>query len=185
MAYIDTPEPDAATGEVADLYAREIERVGYLPNYARAFAYRPETYRAWRALVESIIGASDFRRFELATLAAAKRLRSTYCSLAHGSVLLQKFYDADTVLALPAGLDDVDAAIMAFADKVATDATLVEPGDLEHLRSLGLTDEEIVDVVLAVAARKFFSTVLDALGAEPDSVYDELDPLLRDALTFP
>ena len=77
----------------------------------------------------------------------------------------------------------IDAAIMAFAGKVARDAASVTRDDIDHLRELGLADEEIVDVVLAAAARGFFSTVLDALGAEPDSVYNELEPTLLEALT--
>jgi hypothetical protein len=40
-----------------------------------------------------------------------------------------------------------------------------------------------MDVVLTAAARCFFSKTLDALGAEPDSAYWNLDPGLRDALT--
>lgn len=164
------------------MYERERERVGYVPNYARVFASRPEVYAAWRGLIGAIIAASDFRRFELATFAAARGLRSTYCSLAHGSVLAKQLYDPATVRALPAGLDDADAAIMAFAEKVARDAPSVTREDVDGLRRLGLADDEIVDVVLAAAARGFFSTVLDALGAEPDAVYNELDPELRDAL---
>lgn len=38
----------------------------------------------------------DPRRYELATIAAARRLHSSYCTLAHGSVLIDKFLDADT-----------------------------------------------------------------------------------------
>jgi hypothetical protein len=55
--------------------------------------------------------------------------------------------------------------------------------DLGELRDLGLDDGEILDVVLAAAARCFFSTVLDAVGAVPDAVYLELDPQLRETLT--
>jgi hypothetical protein len=33
----------------------------------------------------------DLRRYELATVAAAKRLRSSYYALAHGSVLAEQF----------------------------------------------------------------------------------------------
>jgi hypothetical protein len=40
-----------------------------------------------------------------------------------------------------------------------------------------------MDVVLAAAARCFFSKTLDALGVEPDEAYRDLDPALRDALT--
>jgi uncharacterized peroxidase-related enzyme len=183
MAYIDTPDEGEATGEAAELYERERERVGYLPNFARVFAERPQVYRAWRSLIDAIIEASDFRRFELATLAAARGLRSTYCALAHGAILAKQFYDADTVRTLPDGLDEADAAIMAFAEKVARDAASVTKSDIAHLRALGLTDTDVVDVVLAAAARGFFSTVLDALGAEPDGIFGELEPRLREALT--
>ena len=54
---------------------------------------------------------------------------------------------------------------------------------MERLRALGLSDEEILDVVLAVAARCFFSTVLEALGVQADPAYRALDPELRAALT--
>jgi alkylhydroperoxidase family enzyme len=80
-------------------------------------------------------------------------------------------------------LEPADIAVMDLADKVAHDATSVGPEDVERLRTLGLTDGEILDVVLAAAARCFFSKVLDAVCAEPDHGYSELEPGLRDALT--
>ena len=68
--------------------------------------------------------------------------------------------------------------------KVAADATSVEESDIERLRTLGLSDGEIFEVVVAAAARCFFSKTLDALGVSPDARYaDELAPELRDALT--
>jgi len=166
-----------------ELYESERQRVGYVPNYVRAFSHRPEVYRAWRGLVGAVQGASDPRRYELATLAAAKRLRSSYCSLAHGKMLVDRFYAAEKVLNLPGGLDETDAAIMAFAEKVADDASTVTRDDVERLRGLGLGDAEITDVVLAAALRSFFAKTLDGLGALPDAVYGELDPELRDELT--
>ena len=39
-----------------------------------------------------------------------------------------------------------------------------------------------MDVVLAAAARCFFSKTLDALGVLPDAEYGELEPRLREAL---
>jgi len=62
-----------------------------MPNHARAFAARPEVYAAWQQLNGAIKERMDLRRYELATLAAARRLRSSYCCLAHGSVLLEEF----------------------------------------------------------------------------------------------
>jgi alkylhydroperoxidase family enzyme len=72
---------------------------------------------------------------------------------------------------------------MELADKVAHDATSVTQADIDRLRDLGLTDREILDVVLAAAARCFFSKTLDALGVQPDAKYSELEPNLRDTLT--
>src|SRR5262249_4963686 len=155
----------------------------------RALSLRPEVYGAWKQLNGSIKAGMDLRRYELATIAAARELRSSYCMLAHGSVLMDKgFLDPEALQAVvsdhrSAGLDEVDVAVMGLAAKVAQDASAVEQADIDRLRSLGLSDQDILDVVLAAAARCFFSKVLDAVGAEPDAKYAGLDPATRDVLT--
>jgi uncharacterized peroxidase-related enzyme len=183
MPFVETKPDEAATGETAAIYEEARATMGYVPNFARAFATRPAVYRAWQELNGAIKAAADLRRYELATLAAARRLRSSYCSLQHGKVLAEQFYDAETVRRLPAGLDEADAAVSAFAEQVVDDATSVTQADVERLRALGLADEEIVDVVLAAAARCFFSKAIDALGYLPDAALARLDPALRDTLT--
>jgi uncharacterized peroxidase-related enzyme len=188
MTFINTVAEEAAGDETAAMYAADRDALGYLPNFTRAFSERPAVYAAWRELNGAIKAGMDLRRYELATIAAARRLGSSYCMLAHGSVLIDKFMEPDTVRALAsdhreAGLDSTDVAIMEFADKVAGDATSIEQADVDHLRSLGLTDADITDVVLAAAARCFFSTTLDALGVEPDAKFAALEPTVRDALT--
>lgn len=128
----------------------------------------------------------DLRRYKLATLAAAGRLRSSYCCLAHGTVLAERFGEPVAQLAADhraAGLDAVDVAVMDLAGQVVDDATAIDESDLRRLRDLGLSQEEVMDVVLAAAARCFFSKTLDALGVRPDSSYHELEPGLRQALT--
>ena len=187
MAYIETVPDADATGAVERMYDVDREALGAVANFTRAFSARPEAYAAWRRLNGAVKSTMDLRRYELATLAAARRLRSTYCALAHGAVLAT-LMEPEAVRAAAedhrtAGLDPLDVAVMDFADQVARDATSVTPDDIGRLRTLGLSDPEILDVVLAVAARCFFSTVLDALGAEPDARYAALDPSLREALT--
>src|ERR1700744_1820672 len=100
MTYIETVAEEDATGETAKLYATEEEAFGFLPNLVRAFSLRPEVYFAWKQLNGAVKGGMDLRRYELATLAAASRLRSSYCTLAHGSVLMDRgFLDPDAVSA--------------------------------------------------------------------------------------
>jgi hypothetical protein len=71
---------------------------------------------------------------------------------------------------------------MDLAERVADDATSITDGDLQRLRDLGLSDTDVIDVVLAAAARCFFSKTLDALGVQPDARYRDIEPELRDAL---
>ena len=82
-----------------------------------------------------------------------------------------------------AGLDEVDVAVMDLAEQVVDDAGAIGDADLQRLRELGLSETEINDVVLAAAARCFFSKTLDALDVRPDASYRELEPELREALT--
>jgi alkylhydroperoxidase family enzyme len=144
MAFIETIPEDAAEGATAEWYAADRAEDGYVSDSTKAFGHRPAVLAAWVRLGGTIGGTMDPRRYELATVAAARVLRSSYCSLAHGKVTAS---------------------------------------DVERLRALGLSDEEVLDVVLAVAARCFFSTALEALGVQPDPAYRALDPELRAALT--
>jgi alkylhydroperoxidase family enzyme len=154
-------------------------------NYERAFADRPDVYAAWGELLGAIKANMDLRRYELVTLAAARRLRSSYCSLAHGKVLAEQFGEPVHEIALDrraAGLDEVDVAVMDLAERVVDDASSIDETELQRLRDLGLSDAEIMDVVLAAAARCFFAKTTDALGVLPDASYRELDSELREVL---
>jgi len=154
-------------------------------NYQRAFSERPEVLDAWVQLNTAIKAGMDLRRYELATLAAARRLRSSYCCLAHGTVLLEQFGEPVREIALDhraAGLDAVDVAVMDLAERVVDDAASIDDDDLQPLRGLGLSETEIMDVVLAAAARCFFSKTLDGIGVRADASYRDLEPGLLEAL---
>jgi uncharacterized peroxidase-related enzyme len=154
-------------------------------NYERAFAERPDVYAAWGELLGAIKANMDLRRYELATLAAARRLRSSYCSLAHGQVLLEQYGEPVLEIATDrdsAGLDAVDLAVMDLAERVVDDATKITDADLQRLRDLGLSDPEIMDVILTAAVRSFWTKTLDSLGVQPDATYAEMAPELLEVL---
>ena len=188
MAFIHTIPPADAEGRVRELYQQAQDRFGYVPNWTQAFSLRPGVLDGWTGLLRSIQSNLSVRSYELATLAAARALRSSYCALAHGSVLADKVFDAATVASIAEGapetpLEPGERAVMAFAEKVARSADQITSADIEVLRSHGYRDEEIFDLVAAAAARCFFSKLLDALGVQPDSSFNDLDPALRRALT--
>ncbi len=159
--------------QVRDWYEEQTARWGYLPNYAAAFASRPDVAQAWTALNVAVRDGMNRRRFELATIAAARALRSTYCAAAHSKFLRDACGDEATMLSLAAdpdggSLDTTDRAVVAFARNVAMDAAAISEQDVEALRTVGLSDNDIADVVFAVAARCFFATVLDGVGVNAD-----------------
>lgn len=173
MSHLRTPAE-------SPLYPSHAARLGYVPNYARVFALAPEAYAAWQALNAAIRAGMDERRYELVTLAAARALGSRYCALAHAAVLRDRFYDDRTLHAIVtdrhhAGLDPGDVAAMDFADRIAADPGAVREADVEALRRHGLSEVDIFQVVLAVAARRFFAGALSAVAAVPDAVDDSLD----------
>jgi len=171
--FIDTIPEDAATGAVADYYRHQRESWGFLPNYALLFSGRPDVAEAWNRLNLAVRGGMDRRLFEIATIAAARALHSTYCTVAHSKFLRDVCGDEATVQRIaddPSGesLSPQDRAVFEFATRVATDAAAIEQANVDALHGHGLTDADVANIVFAVAARSFFTRVLDGLGARLD-----------------
>lgn len=191
MFIANVPE-DEAPAELADYYAGERAAWGFVPDYAACFAAKPAVARAWAQLGGAVRSGMDRRRYEIASIGAARARRSTYCTTAHAMFLRDICGDDDAVRAIaalhdldgdgdgdgggdrdsidgPRRLDPVDAAVLHLAGKVASDAASVEQADIDALRELGLSDADIADVVYTAAARAFFTAVLDGLGARLDA----------------
>jgi alkylhydroperoxidase family enzyme len=103
-------------------------------------------------------------------------------------VLRRNYFSPDQIRSLvkdfhTAGLTDEEVALMDFAQKVVRAAHEITQADIEQLREFGLSDEEIMDVILAASARSFFALSLDALGLQPDAAYLEDVAGLEDTLS--
>ena len=189
MAYIQTVPIEEAAGLVKELYDAERVASGYVDNTSQAFSLRPAVLAAWNNLLQTIRSNMDLRRYELVTIAAASKLRCSYCTLAHGTVLLRsRFFSAEQIEAIVrdfrnAGLDPAEVAMMAFAEKLTLNAYKIVEEDIDRLRVHGFSDTDVADIALAAAARNFVSKFVDAVGAEPDMAYMDLEPSLRETLT--
>lgn len=187
--FIAPPDPKTSL-KIAEMYRNAESTYGYLPNMYRAFGHRPEVMESWSGLLTSLRGNIEPRRYELVTLAAARELKSSYCMLAHASVLAKEGLRGDELASIAenaedAPLNEQERAIMIFATKVVRDATSITQADIDALKTHALTDAEIFDIVAAAAARCFFSKTLDALGTSPDQAYvDKLGPELSEKLAL-
>ena len=188
MALIKTIPEEQAEGLLQEWYQADAKANGYLPNYTKAFSLNPEAYDGWKKLIGAVRSKMRLRRYELVTFATAMELKCNYCMLAHGAVLRKNFFSADELAAIVkdfrhAGLTDEEVALMSFAQKVSSNPQRVSKEDMDGLHGFGLTDEDILNVVLTCTARNFFSKTLDALDAVPDEVYLEFGPELLKLLT--
>jgi uncharacterized peroxidase-related enzyme len=126
--FIDVPDESDLDADTADWFERQRSAWGYLPNYALPFARHVDVARAWSALDKAIRSHMDRRRFELATIAAARAYRSTYCVAAHAKFLRDECGDEQSmrvIAADPTGaaLDPTDRAVVDFATCGTTDST--------------------------------------------------------------
>lgn len=187
MAFIKTTRASDASGAAREMYGRQQDHWGYVPNYAKVFSHRPEVMARWGRLLAEIRRPVDDRRFELVTFVVARELKHSSCSLAHGKKLAE-IIGRDNVLALADGLEpdvltDAEIAMIRFARDIARDARKITSGQVEALKQIhGFSDEDIFDVAAIASARCFFTKILDSLGAEPDVAFMSLDAELRGKL---
>src|ERR1700712_3466702 len=111
--FIDVVPEEAAEGALAEYYQQQKSAWGFLPNFAPSFSTRPEVAKAWNMLNKTVRDGMDRRRYEIATIGAARALRSTYCTAAHSKFLRDACDDEPTMIAIAkdpsgAGLSEQD-----------------------------------------------------------------------------
>jgi len=185
--------PDAPESETSRrLFDADHDAHGYVWNFTRLWAWRPDFLEQFVKLRLDLMEASALtdRDFAVLVAAAASTLGDSYCSFAWGEKLT-KLSDADTAAAVlagtpqPDGLSEREAALGEWARQVVRDPNATTGAGVDRLRTAGLDDREIFDATLFVALRLAFSTVNDALGASPDpQLVDRVPDPVRRAVTY-
>jgi len=163
------------TPEAAAYLEKDRAATGYVMNFKRVWAWRPDVAEAFFALRKQLTDQSGLTPREIALLVCttARALGDSYCSLAWGSKFAELAGPALAGEVLRGGAD-ADAlsmrerALNMWADQVVRDPNGTTAQQIERLRMAGLSDREIFDATVHVALRLAFSTVNDALGAQPD-----------------
>jgi uncharacterized peroxidase-related enzyme len=187
--YLQTIDEAEAIGDVAEVYRRVKTQTGFIMEATQCWSTRPEIMKLWLTFFDHLksrlsISQCDWR---LITFVAAQRIPSTYCSLVYGRQLVDDLGSEEKVLAVQkdfraAGLSERDVAMLAYAEKVSANAASIAEADIEDLRAAGLDDAEIFDIALCAGIRCFLSRFFDAVGAEPDALFRDMDADFRDPL---
>jgi uncharacterized peroxidase-related enzyme len=187
VSYLEEPDRSA---DVQALYDEDLTDDGYVWNVSRLWAHQPQTVAQLFELMSQAFKPSGlrFRQRAILVAATASTLGDSYCSLAWGGKLAGA---ADPALAAAvlsgsdAGLTDQERALARWARKVARDPNATTPADVQALRDAGLDDGQIFAVTAFVALRLAFSSINDALGAQPDAqLAESLPDEVRAAVTY-
>src|SRR4051794_18270024 len=178
-SWFPVPEEADLPGDLRGLFAKARERIGFVPNVFRTYAFRPERLRAWFAHFKSVheptdnLGAADREMIAVVVSAANGCL---YCLVAHGAALREEL--GDPVLGeriafdwRRAGLDRRRRAICAYADKLTREPREVGAADLATLLDVGLTREEAWDVIEIASMYNFTNRLAMATNMLPNQEY--------------
>jgi uncharacterized peroxidase-related enzyme len=186
--FLPNPADTAATSR---LFESDLNELGFVMNFSRAWAWRPEVCEGFSALRALLTTTSSLSPRELAVIvcSTAASLGDSYCALAWGKKLAAAS-DASTAAAVlrgsqGAGSETRDRALSVWARKVAKNPTATTAEDVDELRAAGLSDREIFEATVFAAFRLAFSTVNNALGIRPDwQVAAAAPPEVRSAVTY-
>lgn len=183
----NAPDTEAA----ARLHQGDLDKRGFVMNFNRAWAWRPDVadaFLALRGLVTSVSSLSP-REQAVLTCAMASTLGDSYCSLAWGTMLAGACDAATAAAVLSASgspaLTQREEALAAWARKVVHDPNGTTAQDIDRLRTADCSDKDIFEATIFVAFRLAFSTVNDALGVQPDrQIAEQAPPEVQGAVSY-
>lgn len=171
VPYVTPVRLDAATPE-------QLEAMKVTPSntkvsdYVLTLAHDPESLAVRSPLFNAIMygtdGLSRAER-ELGAVGASIVNRCVYCAAVHSSRYNQLTKRTDVMETIFAGgteaeLDEHSQAIFDFAVALSTTPSQATPAHVEALRNLGLSDLEMVDLVLSAAIFGWANRLMHTLG---------------------
>jgi uncharacterized peroxidase-related enzyme len=178
-SWFPVPDETDLPSDLRGLFAKARERLGFVPNVFRVYAFRPERLSAWfshfRQLHEPSENLSAADREMIAVVVSAAN-RCLYCLVAHGAALRQEL--GDPVLGERISYDwrraDLDArrtAICAYAEKLTLHPQELSRTDVQSLLDVGLTLEKAWDVAELSAMYAFTNRMAMATNMLPNAEY--------------
>jgi alkylhydroperoxidase family enzyme len=167
--FLSNPTADDA---VQALFREAESEDGYVMNFLRLWAWRPDVHVAFNETRQLLASTTLLSEREVAILnsTTASRSGDAYCSISWGTKLAG-LCDAAMAAALLRG-DDTPAFTPRERALVAWASAVVENPD-------------IFEATLFVAFRLAFMTVNDALGAQPDRQLAQAAPtVVLESVTF-
>jgi uncharacterized peroxidase-related enzyme len=165
--------------EMAAYFAKCQEKLGFVPNVLKAYAFDMAKLSAFVAIYNDLMvapsGLSKLER-EMIAVAVSAQNRCYYCLVAHGAAVRQLSGDPPLGESMvmnyrAARLSKRERAMLDFAVKLTAEPWLVEEEDRARLRSVGFSDRDIWDIAAVAGFFNMTNRVASATDMRPNSVY--------------
>jgi uncharacterized peroxidase-related enzyme len=167
------------TPEMAAYFAKCEEKLGFVPNVLKAYAFDMAKLSAFVAMYNDLMlapsGLSKLER-EMIAVAVSAHNRCYYCLVAHGAAVRALSGDPalGELMAMnyrAARLSPRERAMLDFAVKLSAEPWRVEDEDRAALRRAGLTDRDIWDIAAVAGFFNMSNRIASATDMRPNSVY--------------
>jgi|SRR3984957_391136 uncharacterized peroxidase-related enzyme len=170
------------SAEMAAYFAKCEEKLGFVPNVLKAYAFDTAKLSAFVAMYNDLMlapsGLSKLER-EMIAVAVSSQNRCYYCLVAHGAAVRQ--LSGDSVLGelmamnfRAARLSQRERAMLDFAVKLTAEPWLIEEDDREELRRSGFSDRDIWDIAAVAGFFNMSNRVASATDMRPNTAYHGL-----------
>jgi len=167
------------TPEVAAYFDKCSEKLGFIPNVLKAYAFDMAKLGAFAAMYNDLMlapsGLSKLER-EMIAVAVSSVNRCYYCLVAHGAAVRQ--LSADPVLGelmvmnyRAARLSKRQRAMLDFAVRLTAEPWTIEEQDRAGLRKAGFSDRDIWDIAATVGFFNMSNRVASATDMRPNTAY--------------
>ena len=158
MARITQLTSEAAVGEAKELLDTVKNKLGLVPNMARAMANSPAVLQGYLSLNDALRkGGLSAQVREQIALAVSEANGCDYCVAAHSTVGKMLGLTPEQIRDSREGtaVDSKTDALIHFARRVLETRGRVDDSDLGHVRDVGFDDAIIAEVVANVALHVF------------------------------
>jgi uncharacterized peroxidase-related enzyme len=173
------PAESDLPADIAEVYAKNREKLGFVPNVFRAYARRPEHFRAFMAYHDVLMkGPGNLSRVEREAIvvAVSSENRCQYCMVAHGAAL--RVLSKDPILAeqiannwrtakLPIRL----RAMLEFASRVNEPGFAATEHEIDEMHLAGFSDDDIWDIAAIAAFFGFSNRMAGLMDMRPNDEF--------------
>ncbi|PZR58323.1 MAG: alkylhydroperoxidase [Candidatus Meridianibacter frigidus] len=173
------PTETELPADIAEVYAKNREKLGFVPNVFRAYARRPEHFRAFMGYHDVLMkGPGNLSRAEREAIVVAISAENVcqYCVTAHGAAL--RILGKDPVLAdqiainwRTADLTPRWRAMLEFASEVNAPGFTPTDAEIEAMRAHGFSDNDLWDIAAIAAFFAFSNRMAGLMDMRPNAEF--------------